>query len=64
MFGDLASLVGVLQVLINKEKLKKKKQVHPSLNMLSTFRNRNNKHLPTGEESRHVTVNRKDQLLK
>ena len=32
--------------------------------MLSTFRNRNNKHLPTGEESRHVTVNRKDQLLK
>ena len=39
-------------------------RVHPNLNMLSTFRNRNNKHLPTGEESRHVTVNRKDQLLK
>ena len=33
--------------------------------MLSTFRNRNNKHLPyTGEERRHVTVDRKDQLLK
>ena len=29
MFGDLASLVGVLQVLINKEKLKKKKTSSP-----------------------------------
>ena len=34
--------------------------------MLSTFRNRNNKHLrhlPTGQGSRHVTVNENDQLV-
>ena len=34
--------------------------------MLSTFRNRNNKHLrhlPTGQGSRHVTVNGNDQLV-
>ena len=37
-----------------------------SFKMLSTFRNRNNKHLrhlPTGQGSRHVTVNGNDQLV-